>query len=53
MTGIRRGRVVRFLVWAIAAAFRPRARLIAEDLCLWQQFLILLRRHPQPRLGNA
>jgi len=47
------GRVVRFLVWAIAAAFRPRVWLIAENLCLRQQLLVLQRRHPQPRLGNA
>jgi hypothetical protein len=45
MTGIG-GRVVRFLVWAIAAAFRPRVRLIAENLCLRQQLLVLQRRHP-------
>jgi hypothetical protein len=45
--------VVRFLVWAIAAAFRPRVRLIAENLCLRQQLLILQRRHPRPWLGNA
>ena len=45
--------MVRFLVWAIAAAFRPRMRLIAENLCLRQQLLVLQRRHPQPRLGNA
>jgi hypothetical protein len=54
MTGISRGGgVVRFLAWAIAAAFRPRVRLIAENLCLRQQLLVLKRRHPQPRLGNA
>ena len=45
--------MVRFLVWVIAAAFRPRVRLIAENLCLRQQLLVLQRRHPQPRLGNA
>ena len=45
--------MVRFLVWAIAAAFGPRVRLIAENLCLRQQLLVLQRRHPQPRLGNA
>jgi putative transposase len=28
-------------------------RLIAENLCLRQQLLVLQRRHPQPRLGNA
>jgi hypothetical protein len=45
--------VVRFLVWAISAAFRPRVVLIAENLCLRQQLLVLQRRHPQPRLRNA
>jgi hypothetical protein len=34
-------------------AFRPRGRLIAENLCLRQQLLVLQRRHPQPRLVNA
>jgi hypothetical protein len=53
MTGISRGRVVRFLVWAIAAAFTPRVRLIAENFHLRQQLVVLRRRHPQPRLGNA
>jgi transposase InsO family protein len=28
-------------------------RLIAENLCLRQQLLVLQRRHPQPRLANA
>lgn len=45
--------MVRFLLWVIATAFRPRARLIAENLCLWQQLLVLLRRRPQPRLISA
>jgi hypothetical protein len=45
--------VVRFLVWAISAAFRPRVVLIAEHLCLRQQLLVLQRRHLQPRLRNA
>jgi hypothetical protein len=45
--------VVRFLLSVIAAAFKPRVRLIAEKLCLWQQLLVLLRRRPQPRLSNA
>ena len=45
--------MVRFLVWAISAAFRPRVLLIAENLWLRQQLLVLQRRHPQPRLRNA
>ena len=43
----------RFLVLAIAAIFRPRALLIAENLCLRQQLLVLQRRHPRPRLSDA
>jgi len=42
-------RVVRFLLSVIAAAFKPRMRLIAENLCLWQQLLVRLRMRPQPR----
>jgi hypothetical protein len=45
--------VFRFLVLAIAAIFRPRALLIAENLCPRQQLLVLQRRHPRPRLSNA
>jgi hypothetical protein len=45
--------VARFLLWAIAAAFRPRARLIAENLYLRQQLLVLQRRRPQSPLRNA
>jgi hypothetical protein len=45
--------VFRFLVLAIAAIFRPRALLIAENLCLRQQLLVLQRRHPRPRLSDA
>src|SRR5262249_9728654 len=45
--------VVRLLVWAIAVAFKPKALLVAEDLCLRQQLIVLQRRCPQPRLSNA
>jgi hypothetical protein len=37
----------------MAAIFRPKALLIAENLCLRQQLLVLQRRHPRPRLSNA
>ena len=47
------GGVVRFLVWIISAAVKPKALLVAENLCLRQQLLVLQRRHPQPRLRNA
>jgi hypothetical protein len=45
MPGIgRRGGVLRFLVWAISAALRPRALLVAENVCLRQQLGVLQRR---------
>jgi hypothetical protein len=46
-------RVVRFLLWAIAAAFKPRALLITGNLCVRQQLLVLERSRPQSRLTNA
>jgi hypothetical protein len=45
--------VFRLLLWAIAAIFRPKTLLIAENLCLRQQLLVLQRRYPGPRLSNA
>jgi len=43
--------VVRFLVWAISAALKSKALLIAENLCLRQQLLVLQRQ--RLRLRNA
>jgi hypothetical protein len=43
----------RCLLWAIAAAARPKALLIADNLCLRQQLLVLRRRKPRPRLEDA
>jgi hypothetical protein len=37
--------VLPLLVLAIAAIFRPKAPLIAENLCLRQQLIVLQRRH--------
>ena len=45
--------MLRFLVWAISAALRPRALLVAENVCLRQQLGVLQRRHRQPRLRNG
>jgi hypothetical protein len=39
----------RCLLWAIAATLRPKALLIADNLCLRQQLLVLHRRKPRPR----
>jgi hypothetical protein len=44
----------RCLLWAIAAAVRPKVLLIADNhLCLRQQLLVLQRRKPRPRLKDA
>src|SRR5262252_1337046 len=48
--------VLRLLVLAIGAIFRPKALLIAENLenlCLCQQLVVLQRRHPRPRVSDA
>jgi hypothetical protein len=45
--------VLRLLILAIAATFRPKSLLIAENLCLRQQLVVLQRRHPRPCLRNA
>ena len=45
--------MVRFLVWIISAALKPQRLLVAENLCLRQQLLVLQHRYPQPRLRNA
>jgi putative transposase len=37
----------------MVAILRPRALLIAENLCLQQQLIVLQRRHPRPRLRDA
>jgi hypothetical protein len=41
------------LILAIAAIFKPKALLLAENLCLRQQLVVLQRRHPRPRLSDA
>ena len=33
--------------------FQPKGLLIAENLCLPQQLVVLQRRHPRPYLRNA
>ena len=45
--------VLRSLRWGIAAHFKSRARLVAENICLRQQLLVLQRRKPRPRMCDA
>ena len=39
--------------WAIKGFIMSRVSLVAENLCLRQQLLVLQRRHPRPRLRDA
>src|SRR5262249_43432826 len=41
--------MLRCLLWALAAAVQPKPLLIADNLCLRHQLLILQRRKPRPR----
>ncbi len=45
--------MVQWLVFTITACFKSRAQLVAENLCLRQQLVILKRRQPRPCLRNA
>jgi hypothetical protein len=41
------------MAWAIAALLKPKALLVAENLCLRQQLVVLQCRRPRPRLFGA
>jgi len=43
----------RCFLWVIAAAIRPKLLLVADNLCLRQQLVVLRRRKPRPRLEEA
>ena len=43
----------RCLLWAIAAAVRPKVLLIADNVCLRQQLLVLQRQKPRPGLKDT
>jgi putative transposase len=45
--------VYQWVARPIAGFFGSRASLVAENLCLRQQFLVLQRRHPRPRLRDV
>jgi putative transposase len=45
--------VLRWLGWGIVTCCRSRALLVAENLCLRQQLLVLRRGHPRPRLSDG
>ncbi len=45
--------MMRCLVYAFKAVFKSRAALVAENLCLKQQLVVLKRRQARPRLRDA
>jgi len=45
--------MLRLLGWGILSCFRSRVRLVAENICLRQQLLVLRRRQPRPCLRDA
>jgi hypothetical protein len=45
--------MLRCLLWVIAAAIRPKVLLVADNLCLRQQLVVLQRRNPRPRFEDA
>ena len=42
--------MIRWVGWAITALLKPKALLVAENLCLRQQLIVLQRRQSRPRL---
>ena len=45
--------MIRYLAYALAAIFKSKSRLVAENLCLRQQLIVLRRRQARPRLHDA
>jgi hypothetical protein len=44
--------VVRWMAWAIAAILKPKALLVAENLCLRRQLVVLHGRDPHHRYAR-
>ena len=45
--------MIRYLACFLAAAVKSKSRLVAENLCLRQQLVVLKRRQARPRIGDA
>ena len=45
--------MIRCLAYAFTAIFKSRTRLVAENLCLRQQLIVLKRRQARPQLRDA
>ncbi len=45
--------MIRYLAYTFTAIFKARASLVAENLCLRQQLIVLKRRQARPQLRDA
>ncbi len=45
--------MIQWLIGAMTACFKSKAQLMAENLCLRQQLVVLKRRQPRPHLRNS
>jgi len=45
--------MIRCLAYAFTAVFKSKARLVAENLCLRQQLIVLKRRQARPRIRDV
>lgn len=45
--------MIRYLAYALAAIFKSKSQLVAENLCLRKQLVVLKRRQARPRLRDA
>ena len=45
--------MIRYLAYALTAIFKSKSRLVAENLCLRQQLVVLKRRQARPRLRDT
>ena len=45
--------MIRWWVHIISTCFKSKAQLVAENLCLRQQLVVLKRRQPQPQLRDS
>ena len=45
--------MIRYFAILVAAIFKSKSRLVAENLCLRRQLVVLKRRQAQPRIRDA
>ena len=45
--------MIRYLACCLTAAVKSKSRLVAENLCLRQQLVVLKRRQARPQIRDA